>query len=171
MGDDTGTSAFESIARILVDCEVEFIVIGGQAEALYGSARVTFDTDLCYRRTADNLDRLALALRGLKPTLRGAPPDRPFRIDAQSLALRCNFTFNTNYGPLDLLGYVEPLGGFDEIIVHAESVEVGELLIMVISLDDLIRIKEHVRRPKDQDSLRNLLAIRQLREEEGGKSV
>lgn len=34
---------------------VDFILIGGQAEILHGSARVTFDTDLCYRRTRENL--------------------------------------------------------------------------------------------------------------------
>ena len=65
---------------------MEFILVGGQAEILHGSARVTFDLDLCYRRSPDNLDRLARALRDLKPTLRGAPADLPFVIDAKSLA-------------------------------------------------------------------------------------
>lgn len=167
MGEDTEQSAFEIIIKLLAKYGVEYIVIGGQAESLHGSARVTFDTDLCYRRTAENLDRLAKALQELQPTLRGAPADLPFRIDAQSLALGCNFTFNTSAGPLDLLGYVEPLGGYDEVISHAETIEIGGIAVNVVSLDDLIRIKEHIRRPKDQDSLRNLLAIRKLREEGG----
>jgi hypothetical protein len=84
---------------------VEFIVLGGQAAALLGSPVPTFDVDLCYRRTPDNLCRLAEALTELHPTLRGAPPDLPFRLDAESLALGANFTFNTDLGPLDLLGW------------------------------------------------------------------
>lgn len=76
MDDDTERSAFEQIVEILVAEQVEFLVIGGQAEQLHGSARVTYDTDLCYRRTAENLERLARALRQLKPTLHAARPTR-----------------------------------------------------------------------------------------------
>ena len=46
---------------MLAEHGVEFIVVGGQAEALMGSARVTYDVDLCYRRTPQNLERLATA--------------------------------------------------------------------------------------------------------------
>jgi hypothetical protein len=143
----------------------EFLIVGGQAEQLFGSARVTYDVDLCYRRTRDNLERLARALNSLKPTLRGAPPDLPFRLDAQSLALGNNFTFDTIHGPLDLLGYLEPIGGYEEAVVNAVEMEFGPWTIKVLSLDDLIRIKQHIGRPKDRDSLMHLLAIRKLRGE------
>ncbi|MCZ6793871.1 MAG: hypothetical protein O7J95_09705 [Planctomycetota bacterium] len=87
------------IAEHLERHGVEFMVIGGQAAALLGSPLPTFDVDLCYRRTKDNLQRLAEALQELRPTLRGAPGDLPFRLDAESLALGANFTFNTDCGP------------------------------------------------------------------------
>ncbi len=124
---------------------------------------MTFDTDLCYRRTAENLRRLAAALGALRPTPRGAPPDLPFRIDAESLALGCNYTFRTSEGDLDLLGFVEPLGGYDELDKHAETVRIGDTAVRVIGLDDLIRIREHLGRPKDRDSVLHLRAIRRLR--------
>ena len=38
--------------------------------------------------------------------------------------------------------------------------------VKVIDLDDLIRIKQHIRRPKDQDSLWQLLAIKRLRKQD-----
>jgi hypothetical protein len=91
------------------------MVIGGQAAVLLGSPLPTYDVDLCYHRTAENLQRLADALKELHPTLRGAPPDLPFRLDPQSLALGCNFTFQTDHGPLDLLGWVEPFGTYEEL--------------------------------------------------------
>jgi hypothetical protein len=88
MADNIEKSSLEQIAEILLAHGVEFIVIGGQAENLLGSPRVTYDVDLCYRRERENLERLAAALRQLNPTLRGAPPDLPFVLDARSLAIK-----------------------------------------------------------------------------------
>ena len=62
-----GQSDLEKFASVLVRHRVEFLVVGGQAEVLMGSPRVTYDTDLCYRRDPKNLERLASALRELKP--------------------------------------------------------------------------------------------------------
>ncbi len=166
MADDTEKSPLERIAEVLLAHGVEFIVIGGQAESLLGSPRVTYDVDLCYRRTRENLEYLAEALREIKPTLRGAPPDLPFVIDAQSLALGSNFTFTTSMGPLDLLGWVEPLGEYEVLVQKADVVRVGHCDLRVINLDDLIAIKQHIQRPKDRESLRQLLAIKRIREEQ-----
>jgi hypothetical protein len=148
---------------------VEFILVGGQAENLMGSPRVTYDTDLCYRRSRENLQRLAAALRELKPTLRGAPPDLPFVIDERSLALGSNYTFKTPHGDLDLLAWLEPLGTFEEIEKRAEVYEFDGAPLKTISLDDLIRIKKHIRREKDRDSLKLLLRIKEARE--GGNAA
>jgi len=167
MGDGTDKSALERIAEVLCAHGVAFIVIGGQAEVRYGSPRVTYDEDLCYLRSPENLANLANALRELNPKLRGAPADLPFRIDAESLALGSNFTLSTDLGDLDLLGYVEPLGQYEAIESRADTYRVGELELRIIHLDDLIRIKEHIRRPKDQAALLQLRAIRRLREEGG----
>jgi hypothetical protein len=144
---------------------VEYLVIGGQAAALLGSSMPTYDTDLCYRRTAENLERLAAALKELHPTLRGVPPDLPFRLDAQSLALGSNFTFNTDLGPLDLLGWVEPFGLYEELAKRAETVDLEGTSVSVICLDDLIRIKQHIGRPKDKMALIHLEAIKKLKEQ------
>src|SRR5438045_3424619 len=73
MFEDSQRSALEQISEILVSEGVEFIVVGGQAEWLFGSPRATFDVDLCYRRTRENLARLTKALKKLKPALRNPP--------------------------------------------------------------------------------------------------
>ncbi len=44
-------SDLRKIAEVMLHHGVEFIVIGGQAETLMGSPRVTLDVDLCYRRS------------------------------------------------------------------------------------------------------------------------
>ena len=161
-------SPLERFCALLAEHGVEFIVVGGQAEALMGSSRVTYDVDLCYRRTPENLERLAVALGTLNLTLRGAPPDLKFRLDAQALALGQNYTFEVDGEyPLDLFGYLEPIGTYEELLSHAETVTIGGRPIRVIGLEDLLRIKRYLGRPKDRESLLQLEAIKRLCDEEG----
>jgi hypothetical protein len=63
---------------------VAFVLIGGVAGIALGSSLATFDLDICYERSEPNLERLAAALQELHATLRGAPPDLPFRPDART---------------------------------------------------------------------------------------
>jgi len=166
MEENTDKPRLVEIAEILGRHGVEFLVIGGQAAALHGSPHPTFDVDLCYRRTQANLAKLAEALDDLKPTLRGAPADLPFRIDAESLALGANFTFDTALGPLDLLGWVEPFGDFDSLVERSEIIDLETCKVRVIGLRDLIIIKRHLNRPKDQAAAFQLEAIQRLRDTE-----
>jgi predicted nucleotidyltransferase len=167
MEESSPISALERVAHVLGRHGVEFIVIGGQAEWVYGSPRVTLDVDLCYRRTPANLERLAAALREIKPTLRNAPADLPFIIDARTLEMGSNFTFETPIVDLDLLGWVEPIGDYEALNKKAVRLRIGDMEMAVIDLDDLIRIKEHVGRTKDQAALVQLLAIKRIRAEKG----
>lgn len=170
MSEEMSKAKLERIAALLQRHRVQFIVIGGQAEYIFGSPRVTFDIDLCYRRTTENLENLAAALKELKVSLRGAPKDLPIILDARALALGNNYTFETpNDGDLDFLGYVEPLGDYDRLDKTASNYEVGDLQLRVIALDDLITVKQHINRPKDRESLYQLLAIKRIREETGQK--
>ncbi|MBL8233863.1 MAG: hypothetical protein JNL98_35520, partial [Bryobacterales bacterium] len=72
--------------KVLVDGGVEFIIVGGVAAAAHGSARSTQGIDVVYRRTPENLQRIAATLAPYRPYLRGAPPGLPFFWDAKTLA-------------------------------------------------------------------------------------
>jgi len=144
---------------------VQFIVIGGQAEYLFGSPRVTYDVDLCYERSPGNLEKLATVLRELKVVLRGAPADLPFVMDAKTLAMGSNFTFKTAVTDLDLLGWVEPFGEYNTLLTSSKIMRVGDMDLRVIGLDDLIKIKQHINRSKDRESLMQLLAIKRIQVE------
>jgi predicted nucleotidyltransferase len=167
MPNQSTNSRLETIAAIFLRHGVRFIVIGGQAEYLFGSPRVTFDVDLCYERSDENLKHLESALKEIGVTLRGAPPGLPFIADARTLKFGSNFTFDTPVGPLDLLGYVEPIGDFDDLMKTAGIYHLSGQVLQVIDLDDLIRIKRHINREKDQQSLIQLLAIKKIRSESG----
>ena len=75
-----------------------------------------------------------------------------------------NFTFevDSEYA-LDLLAYLEPIGTYEDLLPGSETMEISGTPTRVIGLDDLIRIKKHLGRPKDRDSLLQLEAIRRLR--------
>ena len=63
-----------------------------------------------------------------------------------------------------------PLERFCEVLAgHGVEfiVSVGGRPTRVIGLDDLIRIKRYLGRPKDRESLLQLEAIKRLREQEG----
>lgn len=109
----------EQALRTLADGRVEFIVAGGVAGTLLGSARLTTDLDIVYRRTADNIDRLVAVLAPLGPYLRGAPPGLPFRWEAGTVQRGLNFTLVTALGDLDLLGELTGGGGYDALLPHS----------------------------------------------------
>ena len=57
---------FKGLLGALVRSKVEFLIVGGAAATAHGSARLTQDLDVVYRRSADNLKGVvhAIATRG-----------------------------------------------------------------------------------------------------------
>jgi hypothetical protein len=78
---------FEKAVQALCDAGVDFVVIGGLSATLHGSARVTYDLDICYSRASANLRRLTEALAPFHPGPRGFPEGLPFVWDEDSLVL------------------------------------------------------------------------------------
>ena len=166
---DHRPSELERIDAVMATHRVEYVVIGGQAETLMGSPRVTYDVDLCYLRTTDNMARLAAALRDLDARLRNVPADLPFVLDGRTLELGNNFTFHTSVVDLDILGYVEPIGDYHDVVRAAEAYPIADgRTVRTIGLDDLIRVKSTIKRFKDGESLYQLLAIKRVRVEAAG---
>ena len=115
----------EETLRVLRDAGVEFVLIGGAAMGLQGSAHLTKDMDFCYERSRPNLERLATALRPYHPTLRGAPAGLPFHFDTETIARGLNFTLSTDLGDIDLLGDVSGLGEFASVKAVSDLMKVG----------------------------------------------
>jgi len=72
-----------ALLEVLERHRVQYIVVGGYAAELRGSVRRTVDVDVVPRTTADNLERLAAALREVQAKIRtegileGLPRCRP----------------------------------------------------------------------------------------------
>jgi hypothetical protein len=144
---------------------VEFIVVGGTAANIHGSARLTQDVDIVYRRSRENVARLAAALAPFDPYLRGAPPGLPFRWDAETIWRGLNFTLTTALGPVDALGEITGGGGYDALLAHTVEIEAFGSRMRCLDLRKLIEVKRAAGRPKDLDAVAELEA---LLEESGG---
>lgn len=135
------------------------VIIGGVAVYAHGSSALTHDLDVCYARDAANLERLAHALKTVQARLRGAPAGLPFSLDALTLRNGLNFTFQTDIGPIDLLGEVAGVGGYDQARAGAILVEFFGYEFPVLSLPSLISAKRAAGRAKDLAVLPELEAL------------
>jgi hypothetical protein len=143
----------------LVRAKVDFILVGGMAAILHGSARVTFDVDLLYARTEENIERLAAALAPHGPYLRDAPPNLPFSWDAKTISGGLNFILTTKLGDVDL--FAEVAGGetYSDLLSHSFDVEAFGVRFKCVDLPTLIRIKEAADRPKDREAIAELRVL------------
>jgi hypothetical protein len=156
----------EEPLKLLGEHNVECLIIGGVAATLYGATILTNDLDVCYARNAGNLERLATALLSVNATLRNAPPDMPFILDAETLRRGLNFTFATDVGSLDLLGEVRGVGFYEEAVSGAISYELFGYSFPVLEINKLILAKRAAGRGKDLVALPELEAIRERQQHE-----
>jgi hypothetical protein len=152
----------EAILHLLSNNAAEFVIVGGVAGSIHGSAYATFDLDICYARHGTNLEILAHSLAPLHPRLRGAPADLPFIWDVETLRRGLNFTLQTDLGDLDLLGEIAGLGSFDQVSAAALPIILFGVKYYVLSLDGLIAAKRAAGRPKDLLVLPELEALREI---------
>lgn len=137
---------------------VRFILIGGIAARLRGAPLLTEDVDITPESSADNLQRLAAALRSLEARLRspGDPEGVAFPIEPAMLAMNQSWTLVTNAGDLDLVFSPAGTTGYDDLAKSAGPLAIttdGRVVIDVAALEDIIRSKEAAGRDKDRAAL------------------
>lgn len=152
----------ERMLSALAEAEVRFVLIGGMAAVLHGDVGVTVDLDVVPDREAENLERLATALRSLGARIRteGEP---------EGLAFDCSAEFFRNLSPDSIVNMITESGdldvtfcpsgtqGFPDLRRDAVEIEAAERLhILVASLADVIRSKEAAGREKDRLALPRL---------------
>ncbi len=148
--------------QALIDAEVDFVLIGGLALAAHGSVLDTHDSDIMYSRDPANIDRLASALEGMGVRLRGVEDDLPFRPDARTLRAGSNFTFDSQFGPIDILAEVSGVESYGDLKARAGRAKWGKQRVHVASIDDLIAMKTAAGRTKDKRALDDLVWLKEL---------
>jgi hypothetical protein len=151
----------QHLFRVLARHDVDYVLIGGLAAVLHGSALVTNDADICPSRSVESLERLAAALRELDARIRSASEidGVDFACDADSLSRVQTLNLQTAAGQFDLSFEPSGFAGYDELAVRAEVFDIDGIRVRVAALGDVIRSKEAANRPKDQAALPHLYAL------------
>lgn len=163
-GSRPATTQFKALVTILRENDVSFVIAGGVAAALHGAARVTYDLDIVYDRSFENLQRVVAAIAPLRPYLRGAPPGLPFRLDEETLSRGFNFALVTALGGLDLLGEMAGVGSLAVARTHAIGADLSGVRYPFLDVEALIAAKRATGRVKDLEAIAELETICEERE-------
>jgi hypothetical protein len=144
-----------AICETLHDHDVNYVVFGSFAGRLQGADLRTLDVDIVPDMTPDNLQRLADALNSLEPRWRVAEEGPGMPIDGR-LEPRHFLGDSLAVGLVTRAGYVDvvlhPKGfesGYSALVDHAVRLAIGDHVVLVGALGDLIVSKQQLAREKD----------------------
>lgn len=157
---------FEELLTELSKAGIRYLVVGGVAVVLHGYGRSTGDLDIVVDFEPANLDR-ALRLfeeRGFKP--RPPVPSRAFgdAAERQRWIEEKNLQVFSLWHPgkplftLDI--FIEEPFPFEEAYQRATRAFVGDYVIPVASIDDVIAMKRRAGRPQDVIDIEVLLDLK-----------
>lgn len=164
---------YEDVFRALHQAKVRYLVVGGVAVVLHGWTRFTKDLDLMLDLDdAGNVRRFVQAAEGL-----GYRPSVPVALaDLADPVRREAWRREKGALVLHLIRPEAPLERIDVFLFNPlafggarsrmQVVAIPGVDIPVVSLDDLIAMKEAAGRPQDQEDVLRLKALRYRREKE-----
>jgi hypothetical protein len=151
---------------VLAKHRVRYVLIGAVAARLQGFPRVTADADITPAGDAENLDRLAAALRELQARIytENVPEGLGFDCSGSMLARAQAWNLVTDAGRLDVALTPAGTSGYDDLAKDAVRFEVYGVELLAASLRDIIRSKEAADRPQDRQ---DVLILREMVRREG----
>jgi len=155
-----------TMLRQLASHRVRFVVIGGVAAQLHGSARLTKDLDILYDTAPDNIERLAALLIRWRSYLRGVEPGLPFTPDARTIKPIEVLTLETEHGKFDALQRVAGIGTYADAPPAMQPFPVADFAVNALSLESLIKSKLAAGRPRDKTEVLELEALRTIAEQQ-----
>lgn len=155
------TPSFREILETLNRHRVEYIVVGGVAAVIQGAPVTTFDLDTLVRVSEENADRLIQALSELEARYR--EHEATLKPTKDDILAAGHMLLMTKAGPLDVLGFIGDRKRYEELISSSSEIGLAAGKTRVLDLEELIRQKEAVSRPKDRavlDLLKEVLRRR-----------
>lgn len=140
----------------LAEARVEYVAVGGVALIAHGVVRSTLDLDIVPDPAESNLDRLEQALAALG----GAPHgEADTHVTVELLRRAANMRFDTGAGQLDLLLADQYRRLYPDLRRRAVTVGFEGIEVIVVSRNDLIRLKAGTGRDRDLLDIGDLLAL------------
>ena len=159
---------YEKILTELEKNKVKYMAIGGVAVNLYGHPRYTKDLDLMISFEKENMDRFIEIIKklGLKPRVPVDIEELADKDKREFWKKEKNMKVFSFYNPEDDLEVIDIMIqdylGFDEAYVKKKILSDGKISVSVISIDDLIKLKEMADRPRDRDDIEVLKKLKEL---------
>jgi len=156
---------FEKVFRKLNEHRVKYLVIGGAAVNFHGFIRVTNDLDLMILLDKENVNRFSKAANEL-----GYIPRVPVKIeDIADINKREEWIKEKNMKVFSIINpnqdeeivdiMVMDYIDFNEAYKNKKAISVNGEEIQIISIKDLIKLKEILGRPQDILDIKMLLKI------------
>jgi hypothetical protein len=141
----------------LLKHNVNALLIGGQACILYGAAEFSRDIDIAVMVSAQNLDKLRMALNELGAKRIFVPDlSEDVLMRGHACHFRCQRA-DVKGLRIDILGIMRGLDPFPELWGRREEIELPEIgKVAVMSLPDLVKAKK-TQRDKDWPMIRRLI--------------
>ena len=150
----------KALLERLLSHEIDFVLVGGFASVVHGSPIVTYDLDICITITEKEVKKIREALKDLSPRHRMNPHFKPsFNDYPKTLEGVNNIYLETDLGVLDILSELKPIGDFHTVKKNSVTISLYGYRCRVVSLEDLIKIKQTMTRPKDKETLLHLNEI------------
>jgi len=146
---------------------VELILVGGVAAVVQGAPIHTFDLDIVFLKTDENLARLLAALQEIDARYLD-PAGRHIVPDAEKLASFKMHQLVTALGPLDVMETIGAGMSYGDLVHDAQISEVAGMNVRVLGLETIILSKEQANRDKDRATLHVLRQTLRMKQERGG---
>jgi hypothetical protein len=150
------------IIAVLNRHQVEYVVIGGFAAVLHGCPEQTFDLDILYADTAENRQRLLLALDEVDARWEQSLND-------EVLQRQPVFALNTKYGDFDIMTWIPGIEDYEMATRQTQAFPMGGETIRALNLAALICAKEAAADPNPRKQSA-LLYLRKLQQLQSGNS-
>jgi len=157
------TGNFTDLLKRLVKAEFDFVIVGGFAGVAYGCTYLTQDIDICCDFSPANLMRLQKATAGLHPVHRMTPRRQKLELTEENCSQFKNLYLDTDIGQLDCLGFISGIGDYRSAKKVSRIIDVEGIKLRILNLDALIESKKAMNRPRDQQVISQLEAIKKMK--------
>jgi predicted nucleotidyltransferase len=156
---------YKVIFKELNKLGIDYLLVGGLAVNFHGVPRMTYDIDLMLLLQADNILRLVMKLTqwGYKPKIPVDPKDlanemkRNIWIQNKGMKALNFYSEKLTIGEIDLV-FDSPIP-YDKLKSRAVKIELQGDRIPVVSIRDLIELKQRAGRKQDLADIESLKTI------------
>ncbi len=159
---------YQSILRAFAEQKLRYLIVGGIAVNLHGYPRFTNDIDILLALDHDNLATMARIMESmgyqqrLPISIQELEDSDKVRTLMKEKGLVAYSFINAQEPQFNIDVLVSESMEFEKFSVHTMKAEVWGLDVPVVSIDDLITMKQHSDREKDVQDVVALLELKGL---------